>query len=97
MIDGMIKTLHEEQDSDDEQKEFCEHDLAKGAQDQKDSENAIEATEATIQEFSYSWGRTICYPMHYFFKKRRLSRFNYSSRGRGTSALSKTSSFEGLS
>merc|ERR550514_1123745 len=50
MIDGMEAVLTEEQKDDDTQKAFCDQDLAKSAAEKKDTEEAIAASEAFIDE-----------------------------------------------
>merc|ERR1719281_216851 len=50
MIDGMEKVLKEEQADDDSTKAFCDKDLAKSADEKKDTEEAIAASEAFIEE-----------------------------------------------
>jgi septal ring factor EnvC (AmiA/AmiB activator) len=50
MIDGMEKVLKEEQSDDDSTKAFCDKDLAKSAAEKKDTEEAIAASEAFIEE-----------------------------------------------
>merc|ERR1719247_2988688 len=52
MIDGMEKVLKEEQADDDSTKAFCDKDLAKSADEKKDTEEAIAASEAFIEETS---------------------------------------------
>merc|ERR1719473_962697 len=48
-IDGMISVLGDEQKNDDEQKAFCEDDLAKSEKEKSDTESAIAASEAAIE------------------------------------------------
>merc|ERR1719398_292972 len=50
MIDGMEAVLKEEQSDDDSTKSFCDKDLAKSAAEKKDTEEAIAASEAFIEE-----------------------------------------------
>merc|ERR1719486_1492545 len=50
MIDGMEKVLKEEQKDDDTQKAFCDQDIAKSESEKKDTEEAIAASEAFIDE-----------------------------------------------
>merc|ERR1719155_147220 len=50
MIDGMEAVLKEEQADDDSTKSFCDKDLAKSAAEKKDTEEAIAASEAFIEE-----------------------------------------------
>merc|ERR1719178_180059 len=50
MIDGMEKVLKEEQSDVDSTKAFCDKDLAKSAGEKKDTEEAIAASEAFIEE-----------------------------------------------
>merc|ERR1719261_1290773 len=50
MIDGMEKVLKEEQSDDDSTKAFCDKDLEKSAAEKKDTEEAIAASEAFIEE-----------------------------------------------
>merc|ERR1719230_1134907 len=50
MIDGMVEVLHEEQSDDDTQKSFCDKDLEKSYDEKKDTEEAIAASEAFIEE-----------------------------------------------
>merc|ERR1719161_379541 len=50
MIDGMEKVLKEEQSDDDSTKAFCDKDLEKSAEEKKDTEEAIAASEAFIEE-----------------------------------------------
>merc|ERR1719395_260019 len=50
MIDGMVAVLHEEQKDDDTQKAFCDQDIAKSEGEKKDTEEAIAASEAFIDE-----------------------------------------------
>jgi len=50
MIDGMVTVLKEEQKNDDAQKSFCDKDLAASEKEQKDTEGAIEASQAFIEE-----------------------------------------------
>merc|ERR1719161_3091586 len=58
MIDGMEKVLKEEQADDDSTKKFCEKDLAKSAAEKKDTEEAIAASEAFIDETTAESGAT---------------------------------------
>jgi septal ring factor EnvC (AmiA/AmiB activator) len=50
MIDGMEQVLHEDQKNDDTQKAFCDKDIAKSVNEKKDTEEAIAAGEAFIEE-----------------------------------------------
>merc|ERR1719171_1066506 len=50
MIDGMESVLKEEQSDDDSTKAFCDKDLEKSADEKKDTEEAIAASEAFIEE-----------------------------------------------
>merc|ERR1719359_688972 len=50
MIDGMEAVLKEDQKNDDTQKAFCDKDIAKTQNEQKDAEEAIAAGEAFIEE-----------------------------------------------
>merc|ERR1719321_1659489 len=50
MIDGMEQVLHEDQKNDDTQKAFCDKDIAKSLNEKKDTEEAIAAGEAFIEE-----------------------------------------------
>merc|ERR1719409_2672034 len=50
MIDGMVSVLKEEQSDDDSTKAFCDKDLEKSAEEKKDTEEAIAASEAFIEE-----------------------------------------------
>jgi len=50
MIDGMESVLKEEQKDDDTQKAFCDQDIAKSEGEKKDTEEAIAASEAFIDE-----------------------------------------------
>merc|ERR1719178_3693 len=50
MIDGMEQVLTKEQKDDDSTKSFCDKDLAKSAAEKKDTEEAIAASEAFIEE-----------------------------------------------
>merc|ERR1719331_2813167 len=50
MIDGMVAVLHEEQSDDDTQKAFCDEDIAKSQAEQKETEEAVAASEAFIDE-----------------------------------------------
>merc|ERR1719238_2577824 len=50
MIDGMEKVLKEEQADDDSTKSFCDKDLEKSGAEKKDTEEAIAASEAFIEE-----------------------------------------------
>jgi hypothetical protein len=50
MIDGMAAVLKEEQADDDSTKKFCDKDLSKSAAEKKDTEEAIAASEAFIEE-----------------------------------------------
>merc|ERR1719161_1039702 len=50
MIDGMESVLKEEQKDDDTQKAFCDQDIAKSEGEKKETEEAIAASEAFIEE-----------------------------------------------
>merc|ERR1719482_95452 len=50
MIDGMVDVLKTEQKDDDTQKAFCDQDIAKSELEKKDTEEAIAASEAFIDE-----------------------------------------------
>jgi hypothetical protein len=50
MIDGMVAVLTEEQKDDDTQKAFCDQDIAKSQVEQKDTEEAVAASEAFVEE-----------------------------------------------
>merc|ERR1719482_918004 len=50
MIDGMVAVLTEEQKDDDTQKAFCDQDIAKSEAEKKDTEEAIAASEAFVDE-----------------------------------------------
>merc|ERR1719331_2044781 len=50
MIDGMVAVLHEEQSDDDTQKAFCDQDIAKSKAEEKETEEAVAASEAFIEE-----------------------------------------------
>merc|ERR1719271_1021545 len=50
MIDGMEKVLKEEQADDDSTKAFCDKDLAKSEGEKKDTEEAVAASQAFIEE-----------------------------------------------
>merc|ERR1719482_2056180 len=50
MIDGMVAVLKEEQKDDDTQKAFCDQDIAKSEAEKKDTEEAIAASEAFVDE-----------------------------------------------
>merc|ERR1719389_1117298 len=52
MIDGMTSVLKEEQKNDDAQKAFCDKDLEASAAEQKDTEEAIAASEAASEEIA---------------------------------------------
>jgi len=52
MIDGMAKVLGEEQKEDDNTKAYCDKELTKTAQEKKDTEEAISASEAAIEEMT---------------------------------------------
>merc|ERR1719326_774013 len=52
MIDGMVKVLGEEQKDDDATKSYCDKELTKTAQEKKDTEEAISASEAAIEEMT---------------------------------------------
>merc|ERR1719395_246891 len=50
MIDGMESVLKQEQQDDDTQKAFCDQDIAKSEGEKKETEEAIAASEAFIEE-----------------------------------------------
>merc|ERR1719271_2383342 len=50
MIDGMEAVLKQEQKDDDTQKAFCDKDITKSESEKKDTEEAIAASEAFIDE-----------------------------------------------
>merc|ERR1719217_839370 len=50
MIDGMESVLHEEQKDDDTQKTFCDSDIEKSTREKKDTEEAVAASQAFIEE-----------------------------------------------
>merc|ERR1719333_1319312 len=50
MIDGMEQVLKEEQKDDDTQKDYCDHDIAKSELEKKDTEEAVAASQAFIEE-----------------------------------------------
>merc|ERR1719456_1870048 len=50
MIDGMVAVLKEEQKNDDAQKSFCDKDLAASEKEKKETEEAIESSQAFIEE-----------------------------------------------
>merc|ERR1719326_2326537 len=50
MIDGMVQVLHEEQKDDDTQKTFCDSDIEKSTKEKKDTEEAVAASQAFIEE-----------------------------------------------
>merc|ERR1719161_57016 len=50
MIDGMVQVLHEEQKDDDTQKTFCDSDIEKSTHEKKDTEEAVAASQAFIEE-----------------------------------------------
>merc|ERR1719487_1214615 len=50
MIDGMVEVLHEEQHDDDTQKTFCDTDIEKSTREKKDTEEAVAASQAFIEE-----------------------------------------------
>jgi len=50
MIDGMVQVLHEEQRDDDTQKTFCDSDIEKSTHEKKDTEEAVAASQAFIEE-----------------------------------------------
>merc|ERR1719364_635450 len=52
MIDGMAKVLGEEQKDDNNTKAYCDQELTKTAQEKKDTEEAISASEAAIEEMT---------------------------------------------
>merc|ERR1719161_321688 len=59
MIDGMEKVLKEEQADDDSTKAFCDKDLEKSAEEKKDTEEAIAASEAFIEETTAESAATV--------------------------------------
>merc|ERR1719281_444269 len=50
MIEGMVQVLHEEQKDDDTQKTFCDSDIEKSTREKKDTEEAVAASQAFIEE-----------------------------------------------
>merc|ERR1719482_2459994 len=50
MIEGMVQVLHEEQRDDDTQKTFCDSDIEKSTSEKKDTEEAVAASQAFIEE-----------------------------------------------
>merc|ERR1719387_674591 len=50
MIDGMEKVLKEEQADDDSTKAFCDKDIEKSTHEKKDTEEAVAASQAFIDE-----------------------------------------------
>merc|ERR1719305_568711 len=50
MIEGMVQVLHEEQRDDDTQKTFCDSDIEKSTREKKDTEEAVAASQAFIEE-----------------------------------------------
>merc|ERR1719486_828296 len=50
MIDGMVDVLKEEQKDDDTQKTFCDTDIEKSTREKKDTEEAVAASQAFIEE-----------------------------------------------
>jgi hypothetical protein len=50
MINGMVDVLHEEQRDDDTQKTFCDSDIEKSTREKKDTEEAVAASQAFIEE-----------------------------------------------
>merc|ERR550514_864281 len=54
MIDGMVGVLGGEGSGPDEQKGFCEKDLAKSEKEKADTESAIASSEAAIEEMTAS-------------------------------------------
>merc|ERR1719159_1540531 len=50
MINGMVDVLHEEQKDDDTQKTFCDSDIEKSTREKKDTEEAVAASQAFIEE-----------------------------------------------
>jgi uncharacterized coiled-coil DUF342 family protein len=52
MIEGMVGVLTKEQVDDDSQKSFCDDEFAKGAQEKKDTEEAIASLAASIEEMT---------------------------------------------
>merc|ERR1719482_1885494 len=53
-IDGMVEVLGNEQTDDDEQKSFCDKDLAKSEKEKKATEDAISMSKASIEEMTAS-------------------------------------------
>jgi len=51
-IDGMVEVLAKEQVDDDNQKQFCESEFAKSAQEKKDTEEKLASLAASIEEMS---------------------------------------------
>merc|ERR1719271_1380329 len=47
---GMLDVLHEEQRDDDTQKTFCDSDIEKSTREKKDTEEAVAASQAFIEE-----------------------------------------------
>merc|ERR1719460_3215725 len=52
MIDGMAKVLGEEQKDDDNTKSYCDKEITKSEGEKKDTEEAISASEAAIEEMT---------------------------------------------
>merc|ERR1719324_1740653 len=50
MINGMVEVLHTEQKDDDTQKAFCDEDIEKSTREKKDTEEAVAASQAFIEE-----------------------------------------------
>merc|ERR1719409_2647244 len=50
MINGMEQVLQQEQKDDDAQKTFCDQDISKSELEKKDTEEAVAASEAFIEE-----------------------------------------------
>merc|ERR1719161_1325617 len=50
MINGMVGVLQQEQKDDDAQKTFCDQDISKSELEKKDTEEAVAASEAFIEE-----------------------------------------------
>merc|ERR1719359_1735550 len=52
MIDGMVGVLTKEQADDDSQKDFCDAEFTKSAQEKKDTEEALASLTASIEEMT---------------------------------------------
>merc|ERR1719199_142393 len=53
-IDGMVKVLGAEQEDDDAQKAFCDKEISKSEKEQAATEDAIEVSDAAIDEMTSS-------------------------------------------